>query len=336
MSNLRLLLCATAIPLTAFSNGRVNADNTVIRFDLPSVVAAEPVQSATDGMQVSIELKLSSMIVSPDVPRIDQWLVRCQPRDPSWSIADYAPRTEVASDITGPIQIKKTNESSKSLGLAIDGAYGHLARLHTGVDQGTKDISSYQMDRVAPVQAVTASGTINRGRGVFFKLRWTAQQVLEGEKSFRITLRVPSTWRGGLIDVSVIAQSEEKVFAGLDRETKTLGAADFVVATYLAGDREALQMAHRLFEAETDLRIMARECSDPRADHLLKSLLRHVAMKLDVESGPPTLSWVDRLLLNRADPHLDKDIQQLPMPVRVAVLDYVDRRDEFLAINRRE
>ena len=95
-------------------------------------------------------------------------------------------------------------------------------------------------------------------------------------------------------------------------------------------------MAHRLFEAETDLRIMARECTDSRADHLLKSLLRHVAMKLDVESGPPAISWVDRLLLNRADPHMDKDIQKLPMPVRVAVLDYVDRRDEFLAIDRQQ
>jgi hypothetical protein len=336
MSNLRLLLCATAIAVTAASNGRGSADDTVIRFDLPSVVSAEPVQSATDGMQVAIELKLSSMIATPNVPRIDQWLVRCQPRDPSLSIADYSPRTEVASDIAGPIQIKKTNESSKSLGLAIDGAYGHLARLHSGVDQGTKDVSSYEMDRVAPVQAVTASGTINRARGVFFKLRWTAQQVLEGEKTFRITLCVPSTWRGGLIDVSVIAQSEEKVFAGLDSATKTLGAADFVVATYLQGDSEASHMAHRLFAAETELRIMARECSDPRAHHSLKSLLRHVAMKLDVESGPPAISWVDRLLLNRADPHMDKVIQKLPMPVRVAVLDYVDTRDAFLAINRRE
>mgnify|MGYP001826846499 CR=1 FL=1 len=336
MSNRRLLLAAAAIVVSMASNRVSSADDTIIRFDLPSVVSAEPVQSMTDSMQVAIELKLSSMIASPDVPRIDQWLVRCQPRDSSLSIADYSPRTEVASDFSSPIQIKKTNESSKSLGLAIDGAYSHLARLNAGVDQGIKDISCYEVDRVAPVQAVTASGTINRGRGVFFKLRWTAQQVLEGEKTFRVTLRVPSTWRGGLIEVSVIAQSEEKVFAGLDSETKTLGAADFVVATYLKGDREASQIAHRLFEAETDLRIMARECIDPRTNHSLKSLLRHVAMKLDVESGPPAITWVDRLLLNRADPHMDKDIQRLPMPVRVAVLDYVDTRDAFLAINRRE
>jgi hypothetical protein len=336
MSNARLLHCATAIALTTLCNRPGSADDRIIRFDLPSVVSAEPVQSAADTRQVAIELKLSSMIASPNVPRIDQWLVRCQPRDASLSIADYSPRTEVASDINGPIQIKKTNESTNSLGLAIDGAYGHLARINGGLDQGTKDISSYALDRVAPVQAVTASGTINRGRGVFFKLRWTAQQVLEGEKTFRVTLCVPSTWRGGLIDVSVIAQSEEKVFAGLDSETKTLGAAEFVVATYLQGDREASQIAHRLFEAETDLRIMARECSDPRANHSLKSLLHQVAIKLDVESSPPSITWVDRLLLNRADPHMDKEIQKLPMPVRVAVLDYVDTRDAFLAINRCE
>ncbi len=336
MTILHRLLCTTAITIFIASNRSAIADNAIIRFDLPPLVAAQRVQSNADTMNVAIELKLSSMIATPDVPRIDQWLVRCQPRDPLSSIADYAPRTEVASDVTGPIQIKKTNESSKSVGLSLDGAYGHLARLHTGADQGTKDTSSYQMDRVAPVQAVTASGTINRGRGVFFKMRWTAQQVLEGEKTFRVTCCVPSTWRSGLIDVSVIAQSEEKVFAGLDSETKTLGAADFVVATYLEGDQQASQIAQRLFEAETELRIMAREIGPPHNSHSLKSLLRHVAMKLPLESGPPAVSWVDRLLLNRADPHMDKEIQQLPIPVRVAVLDYIDTRDEFLAINRRQ
>ena len=66
------------------------------------------------------------------------------------------------------------------------------------------------------------------------------------------------------------------------------------------------------------------------------SLLHHVATKLDIDAEPSSGSWVDRLLTNRADPHLDKEIQQLPMPVRVAVLDYVDTRDEFLAINRRQ
>ncbi len=332
MRFVRVLIFANLCSAT-FAHG----DQSVIHFDLPPVTVARPVEAELDDDSlVTIELKLSSMIATPDVPRIDQWLVQCQPRDTLLSIADYAPRTEVASDITGPIQIKKSNESTKSIGIAVDGAYGYLAHANSGIDRGSKDIDSYQLDRIAPVQAVTASGTINRGLGVFFKLRWTAQQVLEGEKTFRLTLRVPANWRAGLIDVSVIAQSGQKTFPGWESETKTLGSADFVVAAYRQGDLQAAAQARQLFDAEYTLRSTAREyCSEP-SPHSLTSLLHSLASKLDHQPNSSDLAWIDRLLLCRADPHFDKEIRKLPMPVRVAVLDYVDIRDSFLAINDTE
>lgn len=311
-----------------------SADNSIIHFDLPQTTIARPVAGEAGGDSlVTIELKLSSLIAAPDVPRIDQWLVQCQPRDRSLSIADYAPRTEVCSDIAGTIQFKKTNEHNKSIGFSIDGNYGSFARGKSGIDQASKDINSYQLERIAPVQAVTASGTINRGLGVYFKLRWTAQQVLEGEKTFQLTLRVPPNWRGSLIDVSVVAQSEQKTFAGFDSETKTLGSADFIIAAYLQGDLQAEARARQLFDAELTLRSAASQYSPKPSLHSVTSLLRHVAMKLDVEPSKPDSDWIERLLLCRADPYLDKEIQKLPMPLRVAVLDYVDIRDDFLTIN---
>jgi hypothetical protein len=39
-------------------------------------------------------------------------------------------------------------------------------------------------------------------------------------------------------------------------------------------------------------------------------------------------------LQDHADPHFDKVIRKLPMPVRIAALDYVDARDNFLALNQ--
>ncbi len=322
------------------------AESPLIHFDLPPLAAAHPtaerspgglapsLEQPNDSSLVTLELKLSSMITSPGAPQIDQWLVQCLPRDKSLSVADYAPRTEVASDIAGPIQIKKTSEKTRSAGASIDGAYGHLARVHTGLDRGNKDVDSYQLDRVAPVQAVTASGTIRRGQGVFFKLRWTAQQVLEGEKTFRLTLRVPPQWRGGLLDVSVIAQSEQKTFAGLDSVTKTLGSAHFVVATYRSDDVQAAQQARELVEAEYALRDLAMQHQPAATNNAFSALIQQVASKLDGSSDKPKVVWIDRLLLARADPHFDKEIRKLPMPVRVAVLDYVDRRDDFLTLGK--
>jgi hypothetical protein len=275
------------------------------------------------------------MIVSPEVPAISQWLVQCQPRDRSIWIVDYSPQTEALSDVASPIQVKNTTEEGKSMGIGLDGAYGHLARIHAAADQSQKQIQSVQFDRIAPVQAVTASGTINRGRGVYFKLRWTAQQVLEGEKTFRLTLKVPRHWRGGLVDVSVLAQGDRKSF-GWERESMTMGKANFVVAVYREKDKEAEARAQALAQSEYALRVLAaKQRAAESGSHSLPSMLRHVANKLDLDfDRREDQNWLPRLLSGRADPHLDKQISKLPMRIRVAVLDYIDQRDNFLVINQ--
>lgn len=316
----------------SLSLSAVAAEPPVIRFDLPATTAASPIDSSDPSSPVEIELKLSSMIASPNVPRIDQWLVRCEPRDGNLTVADYAPRTEVGSDIGSPINVKQTDEKTDSFGLSLDGSYGHLARAHGGADHSTKNSESVQYDRLAPVQAVTASGTIRRGRGVYFKLRWTSQQVLEGEKSFRITLNVPPTWRGGLIDVSVLAQAERQSFAGLDREVKTLGSARFVVAAYRESDREAKAMAMKLARAEHRLREAAREKERSSGIASLPALLKKIVAGFDFGSGGSDDEWIERLMHNEADPHIDEQINRLPVSVRVAVLDYCETRRAFSAI----
>jgi hypothetical protein len=305
-----------------------------VHFDLPQVAAAEPSQSAiSDSSLVTVQLRLSSMIESPEAPRIDQWLVRCQPRDSDVRIADYAPRTETSSDLASPIQVKQSEEESHSFGLSVDGAYGHAVRANSGLDRGKKNTSTLQFDKVAPMQVVTASGTINRGRGVYFKLRWTAEQILEGEKTFDLTLRVPPQWRGSLVDVSVVAHAERKSFGGWDRPSQTIGSANFVVAVYREGDHEAATSARALSDAEHVLRNIVAEQRGAFRGNSLPSMLRHVAMKLELEPGKPEQSWLERLLLERADPNLDQEIRKLPMPVRVAVLDYADVRNDFCAMN---
>ena len=299
-----------------------------IHFDLPPTAAAQP-QAGADPTIVTIDLPLSSVVISPAAPRIDQWLVHCQPRSGSHVLVDYGPRTEVASEITGPIQIKKTNETSQSLGVGLDGSYARLARGHAGVDLGSKEVDSYQLEKHAPVQAVTASGTFDRGRGVFYKLRWTSQQVLEGVKTFQLTLQVPPSWRGCLIDVSVVAQAEGRAFAGFEPSVKTLGAAHFVVAVHRAGDTEAALRARDLFEAESSMRTLAAELPRRSSNASLGAWMRNVTAKFDSKSQPVGDRWMPRLLRGEADPYLDKQIRKLPMPVRVAVLDYIDIRDEF-------
>jgi hypothetical protein len=297
-----------------------------VKFDLPPTVVADP---AGPSDLVSIQLRLSSMIETPEPLAVSQWVVRCVPRDQAIMIADYAPRTETGSEFATPIQVKQTAEESKSAGISVDAAYGHLARANLGSDHAKKNSDSVQFDRVAPLQVVTAAGTIQRGHGVYFKLRWTATQVLEGEKTFQITMRVPPGWRGGLVDVSVIAQSESKSLAPWDRDPKTIGSAEFVVAAYRSGDHEAEQLARSVSTAELTLRELADRAALRSRGKSLPGLLQQFATKLDLEPSRDQDQWVQRLVTGRADPYFDHRIKKLPMPIRVAVLDYIDRRDEF-------
>jgi len=337
-SPIPFFLCAIAFG--AFSSDLLvqsvrGSDPYLVQFDLPPTVAAT---SLDDPRLVSIELRLSSLIESPNVPSIKQWVVRCVPRDSVVSIADYAPRTETGSDLATPIQVKKTKEESNSTGISVNGSYSHLTRANLGADREKRSSNTIQFDRIAPVQAVTASGTIQRGKGVYFKLRWTATQVLEGEKTFHLTMRVPENWRVGLMDVSVVAQAESRSMVPWERNFKTIGAANFVVALYRFGDAKAESLAQTVSIAEHKLRQLHIARKRSLEVNSLPSMLHLVAAKLDLESSRSQSRrkeqrWVERLLLGGVDSYTDKQIRKLPMSIRVAVLEYIDSRNEFNAIN---
>jgi hypothetical protein len=88
-----------------------------------------------------------------------------------------------------------------------------------------------------------------------------------------------------------------------------------------------------LADAEAALRSTAAEHNVMAEVNSLPTMLRHVAMKLDLDSSQGDQGWLERLLVERADPHLDKEIRQMPMPLRVAVLDYAEIRDAFVTMN---
>lgn len=330
----RSYLLLTFIFIAAAERISVADENqSIVRFDMPPNVAANIVESGDGRALLQVELKLSSMISSPEAARIDQWLVRCQPRGQFASIVDYSPRTETGSDIATHIQVKQSKEKQQSLGMGVSGECLPSLRGNAGLDHTRKHLNSIQFDRVAPVHAVTAAGTINRGTGVYFKLRWTAEQVLEGQKTFQLVLDVPETWRTGLIDISVVAQSKHKSFASWEKSTKTLGAGNFVVAVYRSDDTHARKVAREMANAEHQLRNSINEKKSLKSGNSISTLLRKMATKMDFDKDRTPDDLLDRLIRNQVDPHLDSDIRKLPMPCRLAALNYSDAQESFARLN---
>jgi len=332
----------------------IGGEPSVISFDLPPTTVAVPVTGTGDLLTsdvaepIEISLRLSSLVSGATFPEIDRWMIRCVPRSSSWRVVNYSPRTETQSDYTGPIQVKKSDEDSQSFGMAIDAAQGHLARGHFGVDQGSKQTESLQYERHAPLHAVTAAGTIERGRGVYYKLRWTSTQVLEGEKEFKITFDVPAGFRAGLVDISVVAigrpgkkNAVTDAFAQIPvlgdeaGAMRPLGAARFVVAVHAEGDPVARQAAQAFSDSEATLRREAGRVRATSPARSLSTLIRHVVAKLDVDSVDVHGDWAERLIFNQADPYTDPIIRKLPTETRVIALDFCDAQRSLETLQTR-
>ncbi len=308
-----------------------------IHFDLPTSAAAIDVtpDDMTGGEKlVAIEFNLSLIADSLPSTQAEQLVVQISPLGGRAVIADYAPRTELGSAVAGEIEISRTKEVVDNLGLSLDASYGHLAHGNLGVDRGEKNISATKYHEVAPLHIVAASGTTHRGRGVYFKLRADNRQVLEGDKTFRVVLRVPASWRGELMDVRVEAESLAKGFsalAGMAPKSRQVGAARFLVATFLTGDRQVHALAKHVGDAELAMRESATRSLQGRST----SPLSHVAFRFDIgmSSGGNDLqrvtATIERVLFASVDPYVDPQVAQLPVNVRVAILDYLDVRESY-------
>ncbi|MEM9589127.1 MAG: hypothetical protein AAGA03_17730 [Planctomycetota bacterium] len=305
-------------------------------FDLPSVVEADVTTDSQQPLsthQASIHFRLSSLVSSAQKKPIDQWLIRCELRDEASEVIDYKPKTTLASDLASPIKVIDSDESSRSVGLSLDGHLPTIGAAHVGTDAGKKSSLSRQFERLPPLQAVTAAGTIRRGRGVYFKMSRTGQQVLDGEKEFTVVFAVPTGWRVGLIDVTVSAQSKESTFPGIEPSMRTIADEHFVLVACRRGDHRAAQVARDLASQEHELRRLFRSHQPMQTINSLPTLIHSVASKFDRDPAPYD-QLLKSVLLDKVDPHLDQQLRRQPMPIRLAVIDYDRKRRRLLKLHR--
>ena len=312
-----------------------DGQSSLVRFDTSAIAAAHPVSEPYDleaDLGVTrwcIPIELSAFVASPNAPAIEQIIFEIELLNAGLSIDDYCPRTQLASPLATDISIEHTTEDSKHVGVKAAGNYGLSVRGDMGGDVGQKKVESRKFQRVAPMEIVAASGTLQRGTAVFFKLRRTPTQVLEGDKAFKIFVRSPATWRGGLIEIRATAQATRRGFPGLPNEAVSLGQQRFLVAVYQAGDAEAYQFANRLVTAESELRASAAKYQEVIRRRSEKNVFQQVAAKLDLSPTPIPSDWLQQTIFGVVDPHADPAIRRLPVNVRVALLDYQEARDVF-------
>ena len=298
---------------------------STVNFDvIPAIAASEPNSEPSvfvpEGAKlIELRLDISALIDSTLESQPHEFLYHIVNRSSASRVVDYSPRTTLQDTTIGGISVEQSNETSRNLGFQLNSLTQGALRASGGGDLLAKQTDKAKFERVAEKEIVAASGTIQRGRGVYFKLRSTPGHVLDGQKSFRVTVQVPESWRADLIDIYIRASKTYRPFKPLDHRSTVSRHTRFQVAAYDVGDDVAERTAWSLAEAEQQLREVAHKHATTIQDRSRPTLFHQLAVALDVMEPRISENWLQRTIFDDVDPYFDREIKQLCDMIRDAV-----------------
>jgi len=162
-------------------------------------------------------------------------------------VVDFEPKTQMKTEFVDPVQVVETDEDASSIDGSLSVEINPLSNVEirpsAGASKMSKNNRQEKYAKRAPRRLVVASGTMNRGHGVFFKLKPYSQVSLQGRKEFVCRFVVPKDWRADYVYVDCAAQPRSKSpWTG----SEPVGARRVLVGLYLQGDGEAREAAERL------------------------------------------------------------------------------------------
>jgi hypothetical protein len=237
-------------------------------------------------------------------------------------VDDFDPKTTLASQIVGNINVEQKHGKSKSIGIALNGGWEPYAK-GTGNASAGSDKSENRRYQVAPpMDLLATSGTVSRGAGVYYKLRPSSQTSLEGAKQFTVVFRVPAAWRGGYVRLSCEASYRSPgAVASLD-ERALCGQEELNIGLYLEGDVEAQRVAEHFATAGFDMRRMVAGRQRDIRHRSLPTPLHHVAALMSVVDPKIPSTWLRHVMLSPVDAAPGDYLRHLPSDVRDAVHEY--------------
>jgi hypothetical protein len=239
----------------------------------------------------------------------------------SLRVHDFQPHTTTHSRYVGNIKVEASVEKLRSLGITASAALD-VAKLSGNGSLSDKDSRKIHYELLPPLETLTASGTLERGTGVYFKLRGSNQSTLEGIKEYVIVLRVPANWRGGI----AVVQCE-----AFRKTGKSVGKERYLLALYLDGDGRAQQSAQRLLRNERALRQLAHRASDDIHNNAYPSWAHRVGKTLSLVDSKIALDWLDQVVFS-SDSTSVRGYERLPRRVREASQAYARARRDLLSL----
>lgn len=310
--------------LLAFQVSFAAANDSVVRFDAPAMIAVRPVASersheAGSPSEKIIELlvPVTSEIGMRDRGNISSFRFDIVWNQQSYPLVSYSPKTQTVSDIEGLIDVEKNEDQAKGIGGTLNGRFPEMVSGSIKADLSSRTGSTIKYHERPQQDVLVASGTINRGCGVFFRFHPSKQTTLEGGRDLVIAFRVPKTWSGGVIKLKCSVTGKRRIIGSWSDSFEE--SCMFVMPIYLEGDDQARAAARDFVDSETKLRINWDQLQNRVTDG--SSYLHRFSRSEDLQSLPP--QWAHRLIQSGKDEYLEKYRSDLPP-------DLADVADQFV------
>lgn len=246
----RLVFTLCGLMLAANSEA---ADPKVI-FDIPSKVECSdvtPHKCAKVHPTIKIieaRFRISASFIEGKESSTADFVYMISSPDMRLRVLSFLPDTTLESSTAEDrIEVTDSSESSDSGTGEVKVSYSLLS-LGAAKNSTSKKTESNHYQKVAPKNLVLASGTVNRGHGVFYKLRPSTGSSLEGAKDFALLCVVPKEWRGDWCNVVCSARVNRKTT--VSSSVAVAGIERAHVGMYLSGDREASKLSDELTQLQ--------------------------------------------------------------------------------------
>jgi len=263
------LLVALPVLLVAGATS-ARADDLRVEFDIPDKIECRDVTPAKCAVmhptQKVIEAKFritANFTAGVEDSVVDFTYLITSP-DLRLKVLDYLPNTTLESRYADDrIEVADFTENTDSTSAEAKVAYS-IFSLNAVKNQINRKTEKNEYQRITPKSLVLASGTANRGHGVFYKLRPSNSESLEGSKEFTFLAIVPRDWRGDWCTFVCSARGSKKTLIGSTIVPGGLTKVD--VGLFLCGDEQASGLADRLCALqEANGGALARYWSDEAA-----------------------------------------------------------------------
>src|SRR5947209_5383403 len=206
MDRLRMLLFSVVAPIMPLAPAVALAEQPRVSFDMPYAVACRDVTPAEYSAShpgyklMEVKLEISSLLTAGQEKDLTQYFIRVESPQRTLTVADYLPKTKheaIASSVTKEDSI----ERAVALGINMSGKYEILTVPGPSAGIGAKKTSSVKTELLPPLETVAASGTLERANAVFFKIKSSPRNLLEGTREYGLVLRVPASWRADYLRI---------------------------------------------------------------------------------------------------------------------------------------